>query len=225
MRNLVVILSLLLGVFAIEAAEKPETMVARLIAESWAPQTVRVDWQFKGKVPELLAQYDDWKLADLRPTRMAGSMIIVLQHCDGSENVKVAISGIARVFGLSLMPIRRMTAGENVDTNSVVTAECEWTHLKSVVADLCDLRQPKIANRTLVPNRPITIIDLRTLPIVLRDQPVDLEYVEGAVRIRMSGRALQDGAVGETVAVAVDMGKTRRFEGIVIADGIVQIVR
>jgi len=217
---------LLLSTLQCVHAEDSANLVARLIAQTWKPQIVRVEWKSRGSALESPSEYDDWKIGENRPNRMAGAMIVVLERKEADGNVeKIPISGTAHIFGPSLTPMRRLTTGQTVDSLSLEQCEKEWTRLSSDAATWMDISKGVVAVRTLVPGRPITVADIKPTPVVHRDQSVDLQYVDGSVRIKMAGRALQDGAVGETITVAVEMGKPRRFEGTVAEDGTVQIAR
>ncbi|MDD5088583.1 MAG: flagellar basal body P-ring formation chaperone FlgA [bacterium] len=207
-------------------AADPEATIASLIAEVWRPREVRVEWRFAGKVPPALEAEGRWKIAEPRPSHLSGSVILALSGLDSSPREQtVTISGTARIFGPSLLPIRTIRAGEAVDSSLFVAGEAEWTRLRSDVLDGSALRANRIAARTLIPGRPLTAADLKDAPVIERDQAVQVEYEDGAVKITIRGRALQAGAVGEKIVVAVDLEKTRRVEGIVAADGVVRWTR
>lgn len=112
-----------------------------------------------------------------------------------------------------------------MDSSALIEMEAEWTRLRSDPLDWNAFSAKKIAARALVPGRPLTAHDVKGAPVIERDQTVQVEYEDGAVKIRLRGRALQAGAVGEKIAVAVELEKTRRVEGIVAADGVVRWTR
>ncbi|MBU0509511.1 hypothetical protein KKH27_11840, partial [bacterium] len=150
-----------LGVVAVSATE-PETTVARLIADAWQPQEVRVEWQFTGPTPKAVADYEDWAIAEPRPTRLAGSLIVVLERSAGQDQkMRLPVSGTARVYGPSLMPTHTVHIGEPVDSSKVTLVESEWTRLKGNAAQWENLSGAVIAARTLVPGRSIVVTDLK----------------------------------------------------------------
>ena len=220
------LLPALLAVAAVSVcrANDAENVIAGLIAKAWQPHEVRVEWQFEGRTPKEIEGGGEWEIAEPHPNRLAGSMILVLRREDGQES-RMAISGTARVYGKSLVPIRTIRTGETIDSSSFIETEAEWTRLRAEVLDWSAFRTPHVAARTLIPDRPLIATDVRAAPLIARDQTVQVEYVDGAVKIRLRGRALQAGAVGDKIAVAVDLEKTRRVEGIVAADGVVRWVR
>jgi flagella basal body P-ring formation protein FlgA len=80
-----------------------------------------------------------------------------------------------------------------------------------------------IAAKTLIPGRALTQDDMKPMPIVKRGQQVDLEYQKGNLKVAMVGRALLDGAEGDTIPVSVDMGKEKRYQGKILSNGSVQL--
>jgi len=203
-----------------------ENRIASLIAEAWQPHDVRVEWRFSGRVPPALEARSDWEIAEPRPNRLAGSMILTLSGKDSqSRDKRVTVSGTARIFGKALTATRAIRAGEAMDSSVFIETEAEWTRLRSDPLDWSVFPTKKIAARALVPGRPLTAQDVKDAPVIARDQAVQVEYEDGAVKVKLRGRALQAGAVGEKIAVAVELEKTRRVEGIVAADGIVRWTR
>lgn len=206
-------------------ADPAEALLETLIGEAWAPQTVRVEWTFREKAPSVLSSYTDWRLSDPRPTRLAGSMIVSLQRtaADGTLQ-KTAVSGTCRVFGRGLTVKARVDAGQKLDRENLQSIEAELTRLNgerlaSIPAAPC------VAVRALVPGRVILAQDVKNPPLVRSGSKVSLVYAEGHVLVRLNGRALQDGAAGEVITVAADLGRSRSYKGTVAPDGAVHLIR
>lgn len=203
-----------------------EATVEKLIAEAWAPQIVRAEWTFNMPAPSLLNSVSDWTLAEPRPTRMAGSVILVLQHIGSEKTVqRITVSGTARIFSQGWTARRSISVGQPVamaDLNFVTT---ELTNLNAALATDEDLILNPVAARMLVPGRPISVRDLKAVTRVHRGQMVELLCKDASVLVKLSGKAMQDGAVGDTIDVAVELGKTRRFKGAVDENGLVLLVR
>lgn len=217
---------MLLGCPAILYAGTAAELVETLIAEHWSPRTVRVNWQFRGAPPAALTEHADWILAEPKPLRMAGSLLLTLERRTAAGAVqRLGINGAARVFGTACVPVRGIPAGNPVRRCDLDIVEAEWTRLHADAADSICFDLPVIAARMLVPGRPLTLADLRPVPQIHKGQIVNVVYTDGGVTIRMSGRAMTEGATGETIPVAVDLGKVKRFKGTVAADGTVQLIR
>ena len=207
-------------------ADPASRMIEKLIAEAWAPQTVRVEWSFNGKTPPALVRYDDWRLAEPRASRLAGSLILSLERRDETGALRrVALSGAARVFGPALTVKKRASAGEPLDSANVEQIETEWTHLNGQPLLVLTTSVRQVAARALLPGRAILVQDVKAAPRVRCGQSVSLLYAEGNVQVRLSGRALQDGATGDVISVAADLGRSKSFTGTVADDGTVLLTR
>jgi len=206
-------------------AETPEQLVQRLIADAWSPQTVRVEWKFTSKVPADLARWHDWTLADPRPTRLAGTMILALDRKDSNTTRKAIVTGTARIFGPSVMVKQAVASGQRVEISNLDSSEGEWTNLNGDAAQMSEFSIPKIALRALIPGRAILMRDIKGDKLIHRGQTVAVEYADGSVRVRIAGRALCDGSVGDMVAVSTDLVSSRRLSGTVNPDGTVELVR
>ena len=207
-------------------ADSGSAVIEKLIAEAWAPQIVRVEWAFNGTAPAALARYDDWQLAEPRATRLAGSMILTLERRDeGGALQRMAFSGAARVFGCALTVKKRVDAGGPLDSANIEPIEAEWTRLNGQPLVMLTTSMPQVAARALLPGRPILVQEVKAAPRVRRGQTVSLLYAEGNVQVRLSGRALQDGATGDVISVAADLGRSKSFTGTVADDGTVLLTR
>ncbi len=80
----------------------------------------------------------------------------------------------------------------------------------------------RMARRTLLPGRPITLRAIDNLRLVRNGAEVQLIYVDGGLTIATKGAALQDGSVGEVIRIRNnDSGVT--VSGAVQADGSVRV--
>ena len=224
MRFAVLMLSLLVPVCLF--ADPASAMIEQLIKEAWTPQSVRVEWTFNEKIPIALSQHSDWRLAEPRSTRLAGSLIITLERRDENGSLrKIALSGTARVFGSALTALNRVDAGQPLDSTKFTCIETEWTHLKGTLFSWPSFPSPMVAARALLPGRAVLEQDVKNVPVIRRGQAVALLIADGNVRVRLNGRALEDGAAGDQISVAADVGKSKSFMGTVAADGTVLLIR
>lgn len=220
----VTLISLLIP--ALASAAPADELIARLIREAWAQGDIRVEWHGSAKAPAALADHDDWVLAEPRPRRLAGSLILTLERTDISGSTqRVVVSGTARVFGPGCTPTRLIAAGEPVTTAELRVVETEWTNLSGELVDLNALGSGYRAAHALVPGRPLIARDLKPIPLIKRGQNVKLSFEHGAVRVLLQGRALQDGAAGDVIAVAVQFERSRRLKGRVEPSGQLSLVQ
>jgi flagella basal body P-ring formation protein FlgA len=218
---------LILTLFLVHSAfaASAQSLMERLIAEAWLPNQVRVEWTFSGQIPAQLEKSDDWKIADPMPTRFAGSMNLKLfRNSQSGQNEQVIVSGRARIFGTAFTVKNNVPTGGTLIASNLDTAELEWTLLSSDPINTSSFPENMLAAKTLVAGRPISQNDLRPVPVVKRGQQVNLEYRTGSVKVVLTGRALLDGAVGESIPVAVDLGKEKRYQGLVQSNGLVKLV-
>lgn len=213
---------LLLILPAVLQAGPAETIVERLIARAWLPDTVRVEWTFTGDVPEKLSNRSGWIIDSPLPERPAGSLIVRLRN-SGADEI-VSVSGRAKVSGNCSTVSRRIKAGNAVGIEDLTVSELDLTNLRDCLLPVEAIREGCVAARMLIPGRPLCVSDVRPVPVVMRGNNVSLCCQSGLVTVRMTGRALKDGAVGETIPVAVDVGKKKRFKGTVCPDGTVSII-
>ena len=209
------------GLFAGAADE----LITRLIAKAWEPRLVRVEWTFNGQAPAALEQHDDWTLSGTNATRIAGSVILILQRREALATEKVVVTGTAHVFGQSLTVKQPVAATKPVEISNLDSLETEWTHLNGDPAQLPDFATPQNAARELVPGRTIITRDLRGANVIHRGQTIDVNYVDGAVHVRFPARALKDGAAGEVIPLASHLVSAKHLSGTVAQDGTVQLVR
>ena len=76
--------------------------------------------------------------------------------------------------------------------------------------------------RAVDAGRPLLVSAVETRPAVLRNQPVDVELVLGAVRLQTAGIALRDARIGETVMIR-NPASNERFGALVVAEGTVRV--
>ncbi|WP_108257772.1 flagellar basal body P-ring formation chaperone FlgA [Mangrovicoccus ximenensis] len=78
------------------------------------------------------------------------------------------------------------------------------------------------AIRNLFPGSPIGPGDLQRPHLVERNQPVMMHFVNGALSISTEGRALDGGAIGDTIRV-INISSRKTVTGKVLPDGSVAV--
>lgn len=71
--------------------------------------------------------------------------------------------------------------------------------------------------------RPLQVNDLTAPEVILRNQLIRLHYTLGGMMIATEGRALDAGAIGQSVRV-MNLSSRGTVQGIVLPDGSVQVV-
>jgi len=218
-----IVLALLLPACA--WAQSATELVQQLVAEAWAPKAVRVEWTFSAKAPADLERYHDWKLVEPHALRLAGNVILTFERHEQAATRRIVATGTARIFGNSLTVKQPIASGQPVEIKNLDSLEADWTHLNGDAAQISDFATAQVAARALTPGRTITTHDIKGEKLIHRGQTVEVQYADGAVRIRISGRALKDGAVGDLVPVSTDLVASKQLTGTVSKDGTIQLVR
>jgi flagella basal body P-ring formation protein FlgA len=210
---------------AVAWAGPAETAMENLIAEAWMPHIVRVEWTFNMPTPAALVNSADWTLTETRPARLAGSMILTLERKHAAPATRITVSGTARIYGNAWTVTRTVPAGQSIRENDLEMVNSEWTTLIGAPASAADWKANPVAAHMLIPGRPLARRDLRPLALVHRGDLVNMTYHEESVYVTLAGKAMQDGASGDTIDVTVDLGRARRFKGAVDENGLVQLIR
>jgi flagella basal body P-ring formation protein FlgA len=207
-------------------ADPAQTTIEKLIADAWKPLEVRVEWTFKKSSKQDLNPSIEYRIAQQRPIRFAGNLILKLEGIDAAGRVhSIPISGKARIFGKGFTVTEYIGAGEMVEPERIAETELEWTRLNDVPVTEFNSEISFIAAHGLVPGRTICRNDLKLAPVITKDQPVTLELCDNAITISLVGRALKAGAVGEEIPVAVELEHTKRYRGIVVNETTVRFIQ
>lgn len=122
-----------------------------------------------------------------------------------------------------LVPTRVIYPGETISSDSIEEVPLR-RQLKNPAAIAMHWQQVggKVAKRTLLPGRLISVSSVRDMHLVEPGKPVQVRYIHGGLEIGVSGIPLQAGAAGDQVQVRnIDSGAI--FVGTVMADGTVRV--
>ncbi|MEX0911966.1 MAG: flagellar basal body P-ring formation chaperone FlgA, partial [Gemmatimonadota bacterium] len=78
-----------------------------------------------------------------------------------------------------------------------------------------------ITRRVVSEGEPLEPPTIAPAPVVQPGDPVQLVWRDGLLELRMSGKAMSSGAIGESVRVRIDT--RRRYEGTVLEAGVVRL--
>lgn len=134
----------------------------------------------------------------------------------GTPEVILTVTG--RVYGLVDVPVlnRRLAPGE-----TVAESDIEWTTLPAdrigatVVVDAADLLG-KTPRRPIRPGVPIRMTDLAVAIAVTKGSLVTLALQTPTMQLTVQGKAMQNGAIGETIRV-LNTTSNRTLEGVVVS--------
>lgn len=125
--------------------------------------------------------------------------------------------------GTVIIPTRVIYPGETITMDSLEEVPLR-RHLKNPAAVAAHWRQVegKVARRTLLPGRMISVSSVREAHLVEPGKPVQVRFVQGMLEIAISGVSLQAGAAGDLVQIRnIDSGAV--FTGTVMADGTIRV--
>ncbi len=141
----------------------------------------------------------------------------------GPSEVAVTVTG--RAYGLVDVPVlnRRLAPGD-----TVAEADIEWTTLPAdrvgatVVVDAGELLG-KTPRRPIRPGVPIRLTDLAVAIAVTKGTLVTIALQSPTMQLTIQGKAMQNGAVGETIRV-LNTTSNRTLEGVVVSPSEVAVL-
>jgi len=141
----------------------------------------------------------------------------------GTTEVTVTVTG--RAYGLVDVPVlsRRMAPGETVAQSDIA-----WTTLPAdrigatVVVDAAELLG-KTPRRPIRPGVPIRLTDLAVAVAITKGTLVTIALHSPSMQLTIQGKAMQNGAVGETIRV-LNTTSNRTLEGVVVSPSEVAVL-
>ncbi len=79
-----------------------------------------------------------------------------------------------------------------------------------------------LARKTIFPGQPITSRNVEAKKVIRRNQMVPVEVRSGRIRIQHRARAMMDGRAGDVI-VCTNPSTKQEFQGVVRADGVVEV--
>ena len=127
------------------------------------------------------------------------------------------ISAICFSLGLSLAAPTPLTATDVLRAGDIITQENVAPPDDVWQAEHADLLGREV-RRTVYAGQPIKAKDTQSPRLVKRNQLVTMKYMKGPLEITLSGRALGEAGLNETVTV-LNLQSRQSVEGIVQAGG------
>ncbi|OJU47485.1 MAG: flagella basal body P-ring formation protein FlgA [Mesorhizobium sp. 61-13] len=135
------------------------------------------------------------------------------------------LAGSAAAFAqeVVLIPNRVIYPGETIAPEALRQVTLvPGKHSPDAVATKLDQLDGKVAKRTLLPGRYITINSIRDAWLVEQGAAVQVYFLAGGLTISATAVTLQSGSAGDMVKVRnIDSGKV--FSGTVMADGTIRV--
>ena len=149
-------------------------------------------------------------------------LLFIAALCSASAALAQSAPAPSSAYAKAELPVlaRAIEKGEIVNATDFEFAERPAGEARFVLSP--DEAAGKEAVRPLRAGVPVRSVDLIRPQIVRRGEPVTIAVRNGALAITAQGRALSNGARGDTVRV-VSTATNRTLDGVVDAPGVVRI--
>lgn len=115
---------------------------------------------------------------------------------------------------------RGPVAAREIARGAVLTSE-DLSYPAGVERDGTSATVGWMARRRIAAGEPLRSPAVTPPDLVRLGQPVQVVWRDGAVELRLTGRAMASGAAGQRVSVRIDT--QRRFEGVVVGPALVRL--
>lgn len=151
----------------------------------------------------------------------ASGRILEGRVSDGETSL--VIRGRVRLLASIPTVTRTIERGEEIGPADLGTMEADLLDLRPGILLAEENVLDHAARRSLAPGRPILARDVKSVPAVERNAIVQLVAVSGPVRIETKAKALDAGAIGQTVRLQ-NLDSRRVVSGVVIGRGMVEAI-
>ncbi len=150
------------------------------------------------------AEYGRHIRLDLRRYNPASGRFVVtatINRPDGSAFVTKTLSGTVSEMVSVPVPVRSLHPGDIIGAEDLI-----WQRVPVARIEKTSLRRQedligKAVRRSLRAKDPIRFTDIESVKTVLKNKSITMQVVSGAMTLTARGRALEDGAVGETIRI------------------------
>lgn len=117
-----------------------------------------------------------------------------------------------------------LIASRHIPARVIITAEDIDSNDTQIAVDSYDMSEiiGKEARVSIYKGRVITTNDVVAPAVIERNQPIEIVFTHHQLSIQVSGRALQRGALGESIRVMNSASK-KTVQGVIRADGRVTV--
>ena len=117
-------------------------------------------------------------------------------------------------------PTRALMPGDVIRQDDIIAQPLLRPYPEVVTADQEIVGQQ--IKRRVSPDRPLTMRDIGPRTAVQASTPVDVLWSSGPLKMEMSGRAMESGALGDEIRV-LNTTSGRTIRGIVVGDGMIEM--
>jgi flagella basal body P-ring formation protein FlgA len=207
---------------AITADQLAEDVLAALVRKGEPAEGLAVDLTLGSRQyyrPTEGAVQIDSVTVDKAGVRFGAILAVVTP---GEARQTFAVTGrLRRTVGVPVL-LRPLRAGEAIDDDVIGWAEVSEQQVSSTAVRNRDALIGMSARRALAAGAPVLVSDLRATTVVGKGQPVTVLLEVGGLHLSARGTAMQDGAVGDTIAVQNTRSKAT-IQGVVVDGSTVQV--
>lgn len=142
-----------------------------------------------------------------RAGQLLGRVSVGIRCADAHDSIRY-INAEIRAVGTWPTAAVRIPTGSEITAEMLTTARGNLSGLSATTLREADEIVGRIARRTLIPGQPVRQHDVHTRPVVDRGQEVTVESGGTGFVVRRQGKALETGAMGETIRVQLDRRNT-----------------
>ena len=198
---------------ALAATPEIEAAVRTLVASEWGVEPEAIELEWGSYAEESPVSGTEVELVGTG----AGGYWIARLGVPPDHVVAVRVRAGHRVR--RLVAARRLARGNVISNADIATEEAlEWGAPSGVEQQV---REGWITQRVLAKGDPLTTPGVRAPWIVTTGRPVEVLWLTGVVGLRVPGRAVGSGALGDHVYVRTESGK--RMKGVIVAPGVVDV--
>ena len=165
----------------------------------------------------------DLDVRQIQYDRNTGRFMATL-HAGGNHPGAQRATIQGRVFATARLPVLRRTiaAGETIRANDIEMAQVREDAARRDLISNPDKLVGLTARQRLREREPVREIDVRPATLVARNGNVTIVLQFGNMSLTAQGRAVEDGAKGDTIRV-LNTTSNRQVEGIVVAPDTVSV--
>lgn len=142
-----------------------------------------------------------------RAGQLLGRVSVGIRCADAHDSIRY-INAEIRAVGTWPTAAMRITTGSEITEEMLTTTRGNLSVLPATTLRDADEIVGRIARRTLIPGQPVRRHDVRSIPVVERGQAVTVESGGTGFVVRRQGKALDTGAMGESIRIQLDRRNT-----------------
>lgn len=165
----------------------------------------------------------EFKAGPIKMKKIGGNaVVLVTAYLNGRKYTAFTVLFDVRVYEQALVTSRAVKPGEAIAAGDLKLQRTDISALESLpYQNLHDI-VGKRAGRYLQAGVILTVDVLENIPLVLKNKTVKVIIADGSIMIETTGKALQDGYIGDLIPVKL-LESQMVLSGRVTGDGIVEV--